>query len=90
MSGGVASAAWFEFACYQARDVSIKMSDWAHGLSPLIYNKSNKLKFGLFMERNTHTVAVLLQPPPHSLPPLLFFPFFFFKCHNSKPPQGQF
>lgn len=76
MSGGVASAAWFEFACYQARDVSIKMSDWAHGLSPLIYNKSNKLKFGLFMERNTHTVAVLLQPPlptPSHPTPFIFF-----------------
>lgn len=73
MSAAVASAAWFEFACYQARDVSIKMSDWAHGLSPLIYNKSNKLKFGLFMGRNTHTVAVLLHPLPQPLPPPFFF-----------------
>lgn len=48
-SGAGASAASFEFACYQTQDVSIKMSDWAHGLSLLIYNKSNKLKFGLFM-----------------------------------------
>ena len=47
----VASAASFEFACYQAQDVFIKMSDWACSLSPLIYNKGNKLKFGLFMGR---------------------------------------
>lgn len=64
MSAGVASAAWFEFACYQARDVSIKMSDWAHGLSQLIYNKSNKLKFGLFMERNTHGGSFAAPPSP--------------------------
>lgn len=51
MSGAVTSAASFEFACYQAQDVSIKMSDWACGLSPLIYNKGNKLKLGLFMGR---------------------------------------
>lgn len=51
MSTTVAPAASFEFACYQAQDVSIKMSDWARGLSPLIYNKGNKLKFGLFMGR---------------------------------------
>ena len=51
MSCAVASAASFEFACYHAQDVSIKMSDWARGLSPLIYNKGNKLKFGFFMGR---------------------------------------
>lgn len=51
MSCAVASAASFEFACYHAQDVSIKMSDSACGLSPLIYNKVNKLKFGFFMGR---------------------------------------
>lgn len=67
MSSAVASTASFEFACYQAQDVSIKMSDWAHGLSPLIYNKSNKLKFGLFMGRHTHTIAVCYLPFPFFL-----------------------
>ena len=51
MSRAVASAASFKFACYHTQDVSIKMSDWACGLSSMIYNKGNKLKFAVFMGR---------------------------------------